>query len=397
MICLMLSKFYGKDHADTQACANVLKSGFRCMYDRSVSDGSDRKLEIDGEWVQNEGCWWSPFGTWYDESWGGISSRWIDAPVCGLDFGNGCYNDHHYHWAYYVVSAAMLVELSPSMKDDTAFVDFVNMFLRDASNPSSSDPYFPQFRTFDWFDMHSWSRGLKANVDGKDQESTSEEVNLHYGMLLWGRAIGNSQMEKLGATMLTMSSRSLQEYFLMRRDNPNHDPKFAKNHVTGIFFQNKVHLTTWFGPDNKYIHGIQMLPLTAAIPLSRGVDFSIEEYQDNLMNEEMSLTDAWTSVLQTGNIALHDPEAAWEKLTAIAPGNYDDGLTKSWALYWTAIQTKAEGGPQPTQAPSTPAPPPPGSAPAPGGIFCNPDPSLGQMCPGNIPCPQCGAGACECP
>ena len=28
--------------------------------------------------------------------------------------------------------------------------------------------------SFDWFDLHSWSRGLAPNPEGKDEESTSE-------------------------------------------------------------------------------------------------------------------------------------------------------------------------------------------------------------------------------
>jgi len=185
-LCHMLASFKGRDHQDTTECASTLKEAFECMYDRTVSDGSDRKLNNDNEEsLQEEGCWWSPFGSRYDEDWGGIPSRWDDSPICGLDFGNSCYNDHHYHWGYYVVSAAMVADLVPSLTR-SKFVEFVEMFIRDVGNPSEEDTYFPQFRAFDWFDMHSWSRGLVMHPNGKDQESTSEEVNFHYGMKLWG-------------------------------------------------------------------------------------------------------------------------------------------------------------------------------------------------------------------
>lgn len=52
----------------------------------------------------------------------------------------------------------------------------------DTTNPSILDAYFPRFRCFDWFDLHSWSRGVVPSSDGKDQESTSEELNLLYGI-----------------------------------------------------------------------------------------------------------------------------------------------------------------------------------------------------------------------
>ena len=50
--------------------------------------------------------------------------------------------------------------------------------------------------------------------------------------------------------------------------------------------------------------------------------------------------------------------------------------------------------PTPTPTPS-PSPPPSCQVCQPGGVCCNP--SLGQMCPGNIPCCDCGTTACECP
>ena len=55
-----------------------------------------------------------------------------------------------------------------------------NRFVEIKSQPCSrnKDSHFPQFRSFDWFDLHSWSRGVIPSADGKDQESTSEELNL---------------------------------------------------------------------------------------------------------------------------------------------------------------------------------------------------------------------------
>jgi endo-1,3(4)-beta-glucanase len=421
MVCLLVAKYFGKESSDSVECAEWLSVGFKCMYD-PASDGSDRANN------QTE-CWWSPPGTHYDEAWGGLPSRWQDEPICGLDFGNSCYNDHHYHFGYYVVSAAILLEIAPNFKEDVAFIEFINNFIRDCSNPSTADQYFPQFRAFDWFDMHSWSRGLVRNADGKDQESTSEEVNLHYGVMLWGRALGNDAMSKLGATMLTVSSLALSEYFLMRTDNPNHHPDFAKNHVTGIFFQNKVHLTTWFGPKQEYIHGIQMLPLTPATLLARTPEFAKEEWDDTLNHLPLSLDDRWSSILFSGCLAMYQPQKAFEALNAMTV--MDDGLTKAWALYWAAVQpdlglptpvptprptpvptpapTPPPPTPVPTPAPPTPAPPPgaaPGEPPlvwdcqigktvrCPGSsAFC----AGNQCCPGAITCPSASVGFTGCP
>ena len=41
------------------------------------------------------------------------------------------YNDHHYHFAYYVVSAAILVKLKPEYATNEPFVSFVETLMLD--------------------------------------------------------------------------------------------------------------------------------------------------------------------------------------------------------------------------------------------------------------------------
>ena len=49
----------------------------------------------------------------YEDVWGGVVS------TCGLhdeqcDFGNGMYNDHHFHYGYHIYTAAVLARADPS-------------------------------------------------------------------------------------------------------------------------------------------------------------------------------------------------------------------------------------------------------------------------------------------
>ena len=91
MICLPAEKYHGNNHATTQACATDLGLAFKCLYD-PAADGSDLANE-------DSPCWWAPPGTFYDEKWGGLPSRWMDErpEICGIDFGGYCFNDLHYH------------------------------------------------------------------------------------------------------------------------------------------------------------------------------------------------------------------------------------------------------------------------------------------------------------
>lgn len=95
------------------------------------------------------------------------------------------------------------------------------------------------------------------SADGKDQESTSEEINYHYGVALWGLATNVKTTESLGRLMLAVAKRSIQTYFLMSSDNKVMPKEFIANKVTGIFFENKADYATWFGANPEFIHGIQ--------------------------------------------------------------------------------------------------------------------------------------------
>ncbi len=278
----------------------------------------------------------------YDDTWGGIVSEAGLGGNALTDFGNSYYNDHHYHWGYYVQTAAILRLLDPAWGE--AKNDWVTLLLRDVANPSSDDPYFPMFRSFDWFMGHSWSQGLFASADGKDQESTSEEVNFHYGMYLWGLASGNSRVANLGRLMLAAASRSINTYFLLRDDNTIHPPEFIANKVTGIFFENKCDYATWFGANKEFIHGIQMIPAT---PITEEVRFSdfIEEEWGILSGLAPGLNSGWKSLLYM-NYASLDSSAAFDTLR---DSPLDDGVTRSWALYYAATRPE----------PGTIIPPPP--------------------------------------
>eukprot|EP00913_Durusdinium_trenchii_P027903 g26163.t1 len=207
------------------------------------------------------------------------------------DFGNSCYNDHHYHFGYFVVSAAILAKLKPSWTKNADFVNFVDGLIRDTSNPSSEDPYFPRFRHFDWFDLHSWSRGLAPNPEGKDEESTSEP---------WPWRVQNGGPFILG------------EFFLMAEGNPHHPADYARNRAPGMLLQNKAHYATYFGKHFESLGRRVRIPLSPALTLARTRKFNQQEWSEILCNLPLSSTDSWTSILLTGNLAMIDPQAAFD-------------------------------------------------------------------------------------
>ena len=190
----------------------------------------------------------------YDTDWKGVvSSATYVTGDPGVDFGNSFYNDHHFHYGYFIHAAAIIGFLDPSWL--AANKDYVNALVRDASNPSGQDQFFPVFRSFDWYNGHSWAKGLFESADGKDQESSSEDTMFAYALKMWGKTTGDGSMEARGNLMLSVLTRTLRDYFLLEEDNVNQPSSFIGNKVTGILFENKIDHTTYFGANLEYIQG----------------------------------------------------------------------------------------------------------------------------------------------
>lgn len=99
-------------------------------------------------------------------AWGGaVSSSTYVTGNPGDDFGNTYYNDHHFHYGYFVYAASVIGHLDPGWIPENK--DYVNNLLRDYGNPSAKDPYYPAQRMFDWYHGHSWAHGLFETWDGK--------------------------------------------------------------------------------------------------------------------------------------------------------------------------------------------------------------------------------------
>ncbi|CAN0304217.1 unnamed protein product [Ascophyllum nodosum] len=298
----------------------------------------------------------------YDEArksgiWGGvIGSLGLEEGNGGADFYAAYYNDHHFHYSYLVNAAAVLAHLRPSWVTDE-HKEWVETLIRDVSNPNKNDDYFPHFRSFDWFCGHSWARGLLFAYDGKDQESTSEDVNFSYAMTMWAMATGNTRLEGLGRLQTAVVTRSINAYFLLKDFNTNHPADFVRNKVTGIFFESKVDYTTWFGNNVEYIHGIQNIPVTAITESVRDPEFVSQEWDQRLESIASAAGGVWKTVLFMSYATVQKNLAFAEMLTS----GVDDGLRRSWALYWAASRPDCTKYCEHREAsPSTPTPVPSG-------------------------------------
>ncbi|PRT55983.1 Endo-1,3(4)-beta-glucanase 1 [Wickerhamiella sorbophila] len=255
------------------------------------------------------------------------------------DYGAPYYNDHHFHYGYYVHAAAVIGLVDKKLGGNWAEEnkDWVNSLIRDVANPSSSDTYFPVFRMFDFYHGHSWAAGLFESADGKNEESSSEDYHFAYAMKLWGQVIGDKSMEARGDLMLAIMKRSLALYYLYENNNNVEPAQIIPNRVPGILYENKIDHVTFFGTNPEYIQGIQMIPMTGATGLIRSQEFVRQEWTSLISTFLNSVNSGWTGILRS-NQALFDPITSY---VFFSQNNFpsqwlDNGASLTWYIAFAA-------------------------------------------------------------
>lgn len=193
----------------------------------------------------------------YDSTWGGLCTTNGLADQ-NADFGNGIYNDHHFHWGYHIRAAAFLAKYDATFFD--SYGSKVNELIRDIMNPSSDDTYFPRFRNHDFYHMHCWADGLTNFGDVHNQESISESVFAWYATALWGKVTGNENIETHARIILGKEITAGNIYWHHKSTDTELETTYEDNKITGIPWETKRDFATWFGANPEYIYGIQMIP-----------------------------------------------------------------------------------------------------------------------------------------
>ncbi|KAF5664879.1 glucan 1,3-beta-glucosidase [Fusarium heterosporum] len=273
----------------------------------------------------------------YESIWGGVvSSASYATGQAGSDFGNTYYNDHHFHYGYHVLAAAYIGSMDSKWL--AANKAYVNSLVRDYANPSSSDKYFPQWRSFDWYHGHSWAHGLTPMWDGKDQESSSEDMMSVYALKMWGTVIKDTNMVARANLQLAVMSRAMQQYYYYTTTNTAQPSNFIGNKVAGILFENKVHHTTWFDASIEAVQGIHMIPILPVSNLARTGTFVQQEWDTYFNKGRVDKFDnLWKGIIY-GNYATVQPKTAWAffNQTKFDANWIDGGASRTWFMAYAA-------------------------------------------------------------
>ena len=265
----------------------------------------------------------------YDTTYGGIVSTKGIANENG-DFGNGYYNDHHFHYGYFAFAFAVIGRKDPDFL--ARHKHSILTFIRDYANPSENDQYFIKTRNKDWFGWHSWAAGLFEFADGRNQESTSEALMAYYGLMLLGEAFGNNEMRDFGKLLLAMEVRATKTYWHMPSKSKIYPEIFKQHKMVGILWSNKVDYATFFGANALFIHGIQMLPFIPPTEYSLDKEFIREEYE--IIKHESDPGD-WICYRVAAR-AIIEKDDAWKE--ALGVKEFHSGTCKTIILHWIATR-----------------------------------------------------------
>jgi len=268
----------------------------------------------------------------YDRTWKGICSKQGLANEAA-DYGNGMYNDHHFHYGYMIYAAAVIGKKQPQYILDNK--DSIMAMVRDIANPNTADSYFPVARLKDWYWGHSWASGLYSFGDNKNQESTSEAVNGYYGIQLLGLAMNDTALYNWGRVLLATEMRSTHKYWQITSGSEIYASPFADRKVVGILWGLKVDYATWFGSAAQFIHCIQMLPFTPISEELLPASWITEEYPVLSGGLTSNIDDGWRGFVHMA-LAIIDKQEGWNQIQTLRA--YDGGNSKTNALWWAATR-----------------------------------------------------------
>ncbi len=177
-------------------------------------------------------------------------------------YGNELFNDHHFHYGYFLSAAGILLHDDSSLY--SRFQMGITALLHDVAN-TQVDNSFPYLRAFDPYESHSWADGRALAADGNNQESTSEAINRWYGIYLIGDALQKNELTTLGLTGLAMEQQGAQVYWLNQRPDIFAFPPEFLHPMASLIWGGKYDFATWFSDKPTHIFGIQFLPMTPAM------------------------------------------------------------------------------------------------------------------------------------
>lgn len=249
--------------------------------------------------------------------------------VVGLtpSFGSDEFNDHHFHYGYFLYAAAVMAQHDPSVVDRYAPV----LDLLAADLASSGSAAFPARRTFDAYAGHSWASGTSPFADGNNQESVSEAVNAWAGLALWAKATGDEPLQDEAGWMLSLEADSATTYWT------NPDLSRFDAYGAGIVSLNwggKRDYATWFSDAPAAKLAILLLPMSPSSGYLAGDPARIRANVAAATGGRFAQKFGDYLLMYSALAGPQGRESALAAAESLPDGVLDDGLSRTYLLAW---------------------------------------------------------------
>ncbi|RED94385.1 glycosyl hydrolase [Marinoscillum furvescens] len=243
-------------------------------------------------------------------------------------------NDHHFHWGYFIHAAAAIEQYQPGWASQWG--GMVDLLIRDAANPSRTDPMFPFLRNFSPYAGHCWANGFATEPFGNDQESTSESMQFNSSLIHWGTVTGNDAIRDLGIFLYTTEQSAIEEYWFDQNDR-TFQPEYAHEMVARIWgggYDNG----TWWTSDIAASYGIQLYPIHGgALYMGHNTAYVQEVWNgmtsktdvlNNVPNDNLWYDTYWSF------LSFLDPAQALSLYNSYTDRNIKFGISDAQTYHW---------------------------------------------------------------
>jgi endoglucanase Acf2 len=262
-----------------------------------------------------------------------------DAEARGLvglpaSFGSDEFNDHHFHYGYFLFAAGVLAADDSSLVEKWAPV--MNLVAADIATDADGT-YFPTRRVFDAYAGHSWASGSSPFGDGNNQESSSEAVSAWNGLALWAAASDQDDLATEATWMLSAEAASSMAYWTnFDQSDPVYDG--FDHSITSLVWGGKRDYATWFSAEPSAMLGILVLPMSPVSGYLAGDPERIEENIADAAASGFNLTFGDYLLMYQSLAGPEQAAAALAETDSLNEEWIDDGNSRSYLLAFIMSQ-----------------------------------------------------------
>jgi endoglucanase Acf2 len=239
-------------------------------------------------------------------------------------------NDHHFHYGYFVLAAAVLAQHDPDWVTQSRYGGMIKLLVKDAANYDRSDERFPFLRAFDPYAGISWASGHAGFAHGNNQESSSESMMFSTAAILFGQATGDTALRDMGIYQYTTEREAIGQYWF-DKDGAVFPAAFPRK-TTAITWGGGGSYSIWWNGGIEEIHGINMLPITGGSLYHGAWKTDITQNLEEMRQVKGGEETKWRDVLWEF-LAIADPAEALAKWEAANP-DPEEGESRAHTYHW---------------------------------------------------------------